>query len=61
MVIVSRDAGQSIVIGNDVKVTVLGIDEGRVRISVEAPRGVGVHREEIYRRMAKGPCAGRGK
>ncbi|MGE0622032.1 MAG: carbon storage regulator CsrA [Pseudomonadales bacterium] len=56
MVIVSRDTGQSIVIGDDIKVTVLEIGGGRVRMSVETPAGVEVHRQEIYQRIARGPA-----
>ena len=55
MVIVSRDTGQSIVIGDDIKVTVLEIGKGRVRMSIETPAGVAVHRQEIYQRIARGP------
>lgn len=56
MVIVSRDTGQSIVIGDDVKVTVLEIGKGRVRMSIQTPPGIDVHREEIYQRIARGPA-----
>ena len=55
MVIVSRDTGQSIVIGDDVKVTVLEVGNGRVRMSVETPPDKEVYREEIYLRIARGP------
>ena len=41
-------------IGNDVKVTILGISGRQVRIGIDAPRSVGVHREEIYNRIQEG-------
>jgi carbon storage regulator len=51
MLILTRSIGQKINIGNDVSITVLGIQGNQVRIGIEAPREVSVHREEVYNRI----------
>lgn len=51
MLILTRNIGTSIVIGDDVVVSVLGIKGNQVRIGVDAPKSVSVHREEIYERI----------
>jgi carbon storage regulator len=48
MLILSRNVGESIHIGDDVKLTVLENDGSQVRIGIDAPKSVPVHREEIY-------------
>ncbi|HSK95662.1 MAG TPA: carbon storage regulator CsrA [Euzebyales bacterium] len=53
MLVLTRRPGQSIMIGNDVTVTVLEIRNDQVRIGVAAPRSVQVHREEIYEQIAR--------
>ena len=53
MLVLTRRTGQSIMIGNDVTVTVLEIRNDQVRIGVAAPRSVQVHREEIYEQIAR--------
>lgn len=47
MLILTRKAGQSLMIGDDVTVTVIGSDEGGIRLGIEAPRHVPVDREEV--------------
>ncbi|HMB73693.1 MAG TPA: carbon storage regulator CsrA [Gammaproteobacteria bacterium] len=51
MLILTRRVGETVVIGNDVTVTVLGVKGNQVRLGVNAPREVTVHREEIYERI----------
>jgi carbon storage regulator len=51
MLILTRRVGETVVIGNDVDVTVLGVKGNQVRLGVKAPREVTVHREEIYKRI----------
>ena len=51
MLILSRKLGESIHVGDSVTVTVLGVARGQVKIGIEAPRELGVHREEIYQRI----------
>ena len=51
MLILTRRVGESLMIGDDVNVTVLGIRGNQVRIGVNAPKDVSVHREEIYERI----------
>lgn len=51
MLILTRRVGESLVIGDNVNVTVLGVKGNQVRIGVNAPKDVSVHREEIYQRI----------
>lgn len=51
MLILTRRAGETVMIGSDVTITVLGVKGNQVRIGINAPKDVAVHREEIFERI----------
>ena len=53
MLILTRRTGETVMIGNDVTLTVLGVKGNQVRIGINAPKSVPVHREEIYERIKR--------
>ncbi len=53
MLVLSRRQGESIVIGDNVVVTIVEVRGGQVRVGIDAPRSIEVHREEVYRAVAR--------
>ena len=51
MLILTRKVGESILIGDDVTITVLGVKGNQIRIGIAAPKDMAVHREEIYEKI----------
>jgi carbon storage regulator len=56
MLILTRRIGESVMIGDDVKISVLGIKGNQIRLGISAPREVAVHREEIFQRIQSEQC-----
>ncbi len=57
MLILTRRVGETLMIGDEVAVTILAVKGNQVRIGVDAPKEVAVHREEIYKRIKKNEMA----
>lgn len=53
MLVLSRKTGEVVTIGNDIKITVVNVDRGVVRLGIEAPKSVVVHRKEVYDRITE--------
>jgi carbon storage regulator len=57
MLILTRRVGETLKIGEDVDVTVLGVKGNQIRVGIKAPKNVAVHREEIYERIRREAAA----
>ena len=53
MLILTRRVGETVMVGDDVTVTVVGVKGNQVRVGINAPKSVAVHREEIYERIKR--------
>jgi len=53
MLILTRRIGETVMVGNDVTVTIVGVKGNQIRIGIGAPKDVAVHREEIYERIRR--------
>jgi len=53
MLILTRRIGETLMVGDEVAITVLGIKGNQIRLGVDAPKNVSVHREEIYQRIQR--------
>jgi carbon storage regulator len=58
MLILTRRIGETVMIGSEVRVTVLGVNGNQVRVGIHAPKNVAVHREEIYERIKREQAGG---
>jgi carbon storage regulator len=56
MLVLTRKPGESLMIGDDIEITVLRVGDGRVRIGIRAPRDVRLFRKEIYPEPSTDPC-----
>lgn len=56
MLILTRKVNESLIVGDNITITVLGVKGNQVRIGVDAPKDVAVHREEIYQRISDKPA-----
>ena len=52
MLILTRRIGETLIINDNIKVTILGAKNGQIRVGVDAPKSVSVHREEIYKKIS---------
>lgn len=51
MLILTRKAGEKLLIGDNIEITILNVRGGQVKLGINAPKDVAVHREEIYRKI----------
>ena len=51
MLVLTRKVGETLVIGDDIKITICAVNNSQVRVGIKAPKEISVHREEIYERI----------
>jgi len=51
MLVLTRKVGETLIIGDDIRITICAVNNSQVRVGIMAPKEVGVHREEIYERI----------
>jgi carbon storage regulator len=51
MLVLTREVGQKIIIGDCIEVMILGVSRGQIKVGIEAPKEVSVHREEVYKKI----------
>jgi carbon storage regulator len=58
MLILTRKIGESLIVGNDVSITVVGVNGHQVRLGINAPKNIEVHRQEVYEKIQKEKSSG---
>ncbi|MBX0357533.1 carbon storage regulator CsrA [Halobacillus sp. Nhm2S1] len=53
MLVLNRKEGESVRVGDDITITVVGVEGGQVKLGIEAPKSVGIHRQEVYLAIKK--------
>lgn len=54
MLVLTRKVGESLIIADDIKITICAVNNSQIRVGIQAPKDVEIHREEIYERIKKG-------
>jgi carbon storage regulator len=57
MLVLTRKPNQAIVVGDDIRIVIVSVDRDQVRLGIEAPRAVSVHRAEVYEEIHRGEAA----
>ncbi|MFQ5963012.1 MAG: carbon storage regulator CsrA [Candidatus Scalinduaceae bacterium] len=53
MLILTRKVGESVIIGDDIKITVVEVNKHQIRLGINAPKNISIHREEIYKKIGE--------
>ncbi|WLR49257.1 carbon storage regulator CsrA [Halobacillus litoralis] len=53
MLVLNRKEGETVRVGDDITITVVGVEGGQVKLGIEAPKSVGIHRQEVYMAIEK--------